>query len=132
MVHTSLHWVSDGADDIRLWAFAVSHAAWLYNRLPNKHLGWKSPLEVSTKTKSDHRNLLRTHIWGCPAFVLEAKLQDGQKIPKFNRRARMGQYLGFSDEHSSLVARIYSLLLNFVSPQSELFRVSAGLRGSGK
>ena len=39
MVHAALHWPNDGADDIRLWAFAVSHAAWLYNRLPNKNLG---------------------------------------------------------------------------------------------
>jgi len=70
MVHTSLHWASDGADDIQLWAIAVSHAVWLYNHLPSKHLGWKSPLEVFTKTKSDHRDLLRTHVWGCPAFVL--------------------------------------------------------------
>jgi transposase InsO family protein len=117
MVHTALHWPADGADNIRLWAFAVTHAAWLYNRLPNKSLGMKSPLEVFTKSKSDHRDLLRTHVWGCPAFVLEAKLQDGKKIPKFNRRARMGQFLGFSDEHSTLVGRVRNLSTNFVSPQ---------------
>ena len=106
MVHAALHWPSDGSESICLWAFAVSHAAWLYNRLPNKHLGWRSPLEVFTKTKSDHRDLLRAHVWGCPAFVLEPKLQDGHKIPKFNRRARMGQYLGFSDKHSTLMAQV--------------------------
>ena len=77
----------------------------------------KSPLEVFTKSKSDHRDLLRTHVWGCPAFVLEAKLQDGKKIPKFNCRACMGQFLGFSDEHSTLVGRVRNLSTNFVSPQ---------------
>ena len=117
MVHAALHWPSDGADNIRLWAFAISHAAWLYNRLPNKYLGWKSPLEVFTKTESDHRDLIRTHVLGCPAYVLEAKLQDGQKLPKFNRRARLGQFLGFSDEHSTLVARVRNLSTNYVSPQ---------------
>ena len=117
MVHAALHWPRDGANSVRLWAFAISHAAWLYNRLPNKNLGWKSPLEVFTKTKSDHRELLRTHVWGCPAFVLEAKLQDGHKLPKFNRRARMGQFLGYSDEHSTLVARVRHLQTNHVSPQ---------------
>ena len=117
MVHAALHWPNDGADDIRLWAFAVSHAAWLYNRLPNKNLGWMSTLEIFTKTKSDHRDLLRTHVWGCPVFVLEPRLQDGKKIPKFKKRARMGQFLGFSDEHSSLVARVRNLGTNFVSPQ---------------
>ena len=117
MVHAALHWPNDGADDIRLWAFAISHAAWLYNRLPNKTLGWNSPIEVFTKTKSDHRELLRAHVWGCPVLVLDAKLQDGHKIPKFNRRARMGQFLGFSNEHSTLVARVHKLSTNYVSPQ---------------
>jgi len=117
MVHAALHWPNDGADDIRLWAFAISHAAWLYNRLPNKTLGWNSPIEVFTKTKSDHRELLQEHVWECPVFVLDAKLQDGHKIPKFNRRARMGQFLGFSNEHSTLVARVCNLSTNYVSPQ---------------
>lgn len=117
MVHAAIHWPEDGADDICLWAFAVQHAAWLYNRLPNKSLGWRTPLEALTKTKSDHRELLRTHVWGCPVFVLDPQLQDGHKIPKFNRRARMGQFLGFSDEHSSLVARVRNLSTNYVSPQ---------------
>ena len=74
MVHTSIHWPADKADDICLWAFAVKHAAWLYNRLPQKALGYQSPLEVFTKTKSDHRELLRAHVWGCPVFVLDPKL----------------------------------------------------------
>ena len=117
MVHASIHWPADKADDIRLWAFAVKHAAWLYNRLPQKALGYRSPLEVFTKTKSDHRELLRAHVWGCPVFVLDPKLQDGKKLPKFNRRARMGQFVGFSDEHSSLVAKVRNLSTNFISPQ---------------
>ena len=117
MVHAAIYWPSDGADDIRLWAFAVSHAAWLYNRLPNKNLGWRSPLEIFTKQLSDHKDLLRARVWGCHAFCLEAKLQDGHKIPKFNCRARMGQFLGFSEEHSTLVACVCNLGTNFVSAQ---------------
>lgn len=35
MVHASLHWPSDGADEIRLWPFVMQHAAWVYNHLPN-------------------------------------------------------------------------------------------------
>ena len=68
------------------------------------------------KTKSDHRDLLWVHMWGCPVFVLDEKLQDGQKMPKFNRHARMGQFLGFSDEHSTLIARVQNLSTNYVSP----------------
>jgi len=117
MVHSAIHWPSDGADNVRIWAFAVSHAAWLYNRLLNKNLDWRSPLEIFTQQLSDHKDLLRARVWGCPAFCLEAKLQDGHKIPKFNRGARMGQFLSFSEEHSTLVARVRNLGTNFVSPQ---------------
>ena len=90
MVHVSLHWPTDNADNIRLWAFAVTHAEWLYNHMPNRTLGWRSPMEVFTGRRADHKELLRTHVWGCPAFVLNPKLQDDKKIAKFNRRARLG------------------------------------------
>jgi hypothetical protein len=56
-------------------------------------------------------------VWGFPVFVLEAKLQNDQKLPKWNQRARMGQFVGFSDKHSSLVANVRSLSTNFISPQ---------------
>ncbi len=119
MVHDVLHWTSDGLDDSCLWAFAVTHKAWLYNHLSNKHFVWQPEMEVFTKTKSDHRELLQTHVWGCPAFFLDAKLQDGHNITKFNRRAQMGQFLGFSEEHSSLIAQAQNLYMDFVSPQFE-------------
>ena len=51
-------------------------------------------------------DILRCHVWGCPVYVLEAKLQNDQKLPKWNRRARLGQFVGFSDEHSSMVANV--------------------------
>ena len=40
-----------------------------------------------------------------------------KKLPKFNRRACMGQFVGFSDEHSLLVAKVCNLSTNFISPQ---------------
>ena len=116
LVHSSLHWTDMGADDIALWPFAVKHAVWLYNRIPNYKSGL-TPLELLTKQKADHRDILRSHVWGCPAYVLEPKLQNGQKLPKWNRRSRLGQFLGYSDEHSSLVAMIRHLKTGYISPQ---------------
>ena len=101
MVHSSLHWTDRGLHDISLWPFAVKHVVWLYNRVPNRLSGLTS-LELLTKSKADHRDLLRTHVWGCPAIVLDPKLQNDHKLPKWNRRARVGQFLGYLDEHSSL------------------------------
>ncbi len=81
MVHASLHWTEHGVDDISLWTFAVKHAVWLYDRVPNCESGL-IPMELITKQKADHSDLLRSHVWGCPAYVLEPKLQNGQKLPK--------------------------------------------------
>jgi hypothetical protein len=86
MVHASLHWTDRGSDDISLWPFAVKHAVWLYNQVPNCTSGL-TPLELLTKSKADHRDLLRCHVWGCPAIVLEPHLQNEQKLPKWNRPA---------------------------------------------
>jgi hypothetical protein len=83
MIHAALNWGEDGSDDISLWTFAVNHAAWLYNRIPQRFSGI-TPMEMVTNIKSDHRDLMRTHVWGCPAYVLEAKLQDEKKLPKWN------------------------------------------------
>jgi hypothetical protein len=116
LVHSSLHWTVMGADDISLWPFAVKHVVWSYNRVPNYESGL-IPLELLTKQKANHCNILRSHVWGCPAYVLEPKLQNGQKLPKWNHWSRLGQFLGFLDEHSSLVANVRHLGTGYVSPQ---------------
>ena len=50
-------------------------------------------------------------------FVLKAKLQNDQKLPKWNRRSHKGQFLGFSDEHSTLVANVRNLKTGYIYPQ---------------
>ncbi len=114
LIHVSLHWDDCRVDDLSLWSFAVQHAAWLYNRLPNQVSGL-TPIKLATKTKTDHWDLLRT-----PVFVLNPKLQDGKKIPKWNCRSRLGKFLGFSDEHSSLAANVWNLTTGYISPQFHL------------
>ncbi len=94
----------------------MKYAVWLYNCIPN-HLSGLTPLELLSKSKADHRDILRLHVWGCPAIVLDPKLQNNQKLPKWNRRACVGQFLGYSDEHSSLVANVWHLSTGHVSMQ---------------
>jgi hypothetical protein len=50
-------------------------------------------------------------------YAHKAKLQKDQKLPKGNRRGRLGQFVGFSDEHSSLVANVWHLTTRYISPQ---------------
>jgi hypothetical protein len=47
MIHVSLHWDEHGSDAVALWPFAVRHAVWLYNHLPNGVTGL-SPIEIVT------------------------------------------------------------------------------------
>ncbi len=119
MVHFFLHWTERGVDNHSLWSFAVKHLVWLYNRFPN----WESgitPMEHVTCDRSDHCVIFHAPDWGCPVFVLEPKLQNDQKLPKWNRLSRMGQFLGFSDEHSSLVSNVRNLRTGYISPQYHL------------
>ena len=74
----------------------------------------------TTKNKSNHRDLRRSHVWGCPVYVLEAKLQNYQKLPKWNRRSRLGQFLGFYKEHLTLVANVRNLRTGYILPQYHL------------
>ncbi len=87
--------------------------------IPN-HLSGLTPFKLLTKTKANHCDLLCTHVWGCPVYVLDPKLQDEQKIPKWNPCLHLGLFLGFSDSHSSLVANICHLSVGYVPPQYHL------------
>jgi hypothetical protein len=116
MVHASLHWTDRGLNDLSLWSFAVKHSVWIYNRVPNAWSGL-TPLELITKEWSDYKDILHCHVWGCPVYVLEAKLQNDQKLPKWDRRACLGQFVGFLAEHSSMVANVCHLTTGYISPQ---------------
>ena len=72
-------------------------------------------MEILTKTKSNHWDLQRSHVWGCPVYVLEAKMKNIQKLPKWNGWSCLGQFLGFSEEHSTLVANIRHLRTGYIS-----------------
>jgi hypothetical protein len=50
-------------------------------------------------------------------YVLDASLQDGKKIPKWNPQAHLGLFLGFSDLHSSLVPLVLNVDTGLISPQ---------------
>ena len=76
----------------------------------------KSPIEIFSG--SDVRpNLEHLHPFGCPVYVLRDKLQNGQKVPKWELRARCGIYIGPSPHHATSVGLILSNETGIVSPQ---------------
>jgi Reverse transcriptase (RNA-dependent DNA polymerase) len=115
LLHMVIHWPAQA--DLALWPFAMEYATYIWNHLPRKGL-LLSPVELLSRTKFHSYDFLRrTRVWGCPTYVLDPTLQDGKKLPKWRPRARRGQFLGFSTEHSSTIGRILNLTTGYISPQ---------------
>ncbi|CAJ1967493.1 unnamed protein product [Cylindrotheca closterium] len=115
LLHQVLHWPDEA--DVHLWPFAMEHAAYIWNSLPRRDT-WLAPLEIFSQSRFPNYNSLhRLHVFGCPTYVLDPKLQNGKKLPKWNPRSRRGMYLGYSPDHASSVAQILNLRTKHVSPQ---------------
>ena len=115
LLHATIMWPDQA--NLELWPFALQHAVFLWNNMPRKD-SRLSPLEVFSGVKhTNYDHLQRLHVWGCPVYVLDPKLQYGKKLPKWNPRTRRGQYLGYSPEHSSLIGRILNITTGSISPQ---------------
>jgi hypothetical protein len=91
-----------------------------------------TPLELFSGLKQPENGaIVRSRVWGCPAFVLDPRLQDNKKLPKWTKRSRCGMYLGSSATHHSTIGKILNLKTGAVSPQfhvvyDELFTTSFG------
>ena len=115
MLHSVIHWPDQA--DLALWPFALDYAAYLWNNMPQKD-SKMAPLELFGSLKfSSYGHLNRARVWGCPVYVLDPKLQDGKKLPKWTPRSRRGQFLGVSKQHSSNIGQILNLNTGAVSPQ---------------
>jgi hypothetical protein len=115
MMHQLLHWPEQF--DPALWPFALKHAVFIWNNML-RHRSGLTPLELFTGMKQPQNSaILRSRVWGCPAYVLDPKLQDGKKFPKWSKRSRCGVYLGVSPEHHTTVGRILNAETGSISPQ---------------
>ena len=115
MQHQFLHWPEAFSQD--LWPFALDYACWLHNHTAHGKTGKMAPIELMSGVTLQNDLLQRARVWGCPVYVLSPELQDGKKIPKWEPRARRGQFLGFSLEHSSTIAIVRNLRTERLSPQ---------------
>ena len=69
MLHAILYW-PEQATDLSLWLFALEHAVWLWNHLPNQHTHL-APLKLFVGTTFDSlHHLHHSHVWGCPCLCL--------------------------------------------------------------
>ena len=88
-----------------IWSWCLHHAFWL-------------------------THLQCLHGWGCPNFVLDPKLQDGKKLPKWSPRSCLGCFVGYSGSYLSTKSSILNLYTGFVSPQYHLVHDDWFINGS--
>ena len=79
MLHLANHWPQYAS--AKYWPQAIDYAVWVFNNLPNMESGI-TPNELWSRSKSHDNILTRAHVFGCPVYVLDTKLQDRKKIPK--------------------------------------------------
>jgi hypothetical protein len=114
LLHMALHWPDQFSED--LWPFALDYSAFIHNHMPKRSQGL-APIELFCGTRLNCSYLRRARVFGCPSFVLDPKLQDGKKLPKWKPRSRQGQFLGFSSSHSTSVSLILNIQTGSISPQ---------------
>jgi len=116
LLHASHRWPK--AINSHLWPYALRQAAHVRNHVPQANEG-ASPIEKFSETNARNQVFHKhQHTFGCPVYVLEAPLQSGLgSKPKWTERARVGAYLGHSNNHSHSVALVLNLATGHVSPQ---------------
>ena len=72
---------------------------------------------MANKAKTYHFDLLRLHLWGCLDDVLDTKLKNDQKTPKWNLWSLPRQLICFPDKYFLLVANVCHLKTGYISPQ---------------
>ena len=110
-MHAALRYPEDTLST-DLWPTAMDYAVWVYNRTPDMQSGL-SAIEIwsSSSFEPVSETLRNCHVWGCPTYFLEPKLQKpGLKIPKWASRSRRGFNMGFSKMHSTQVGLVINLL----------------------
>ena len=114
MIHSGIHWPDMAKAS--LWPMAVAYACYLYNHVPKPDSGL-SPSDIFTKTRWPHKRFHDMHVWGCPVYVLEKSLQDGQKIPRWRPRSNRTVYVGVSAMHASSVPLVLNISTGSITPQ---------------
>jgi hypothetical protein len=114
LLHAIQHW-PDGVSK-NLWPSALKHACNIRNKVHSKE--GRTPEELfAGMPSSSYVDLTQFHPFGCPVYVLDARLQTGNKIPRWEPRSRVGVYLVHLPNHAQSVALILNLSTGHVSPQ---------------
>ena len=57
------------------------------------------------------------HVWGCPMYILDQKISNGQNIPHLQQKSRRDIFIGYSPTHSSDAPLVLNLTTRNIYPQ---------------
>jgi hypothetical protein len=112
LIHAYRRWPN--AISVNLWPYALRNATDIRNATTNEK-GKKTPVTAFARVERESR-LTSFHPFGCPVYVLDARMQSKQKIPKWEERTRIGINLCMSPSHAQLVTLVLNLSTGLVSP----------------
>ena len=95
-----------------LWPYALRHASYVRRIMPRENHS-NSPEELFTKSMVRPTTKF-LHAFGCPVYVLQASLQGGNTLPKWEERSRVGVYLGHSSQHAQNVSHVFNPKTGFI------------------
>ena len=98
-----------------LWPFALKQAEFNLNNLCLGKSG-KSRAE-NFSVMHNKINIRHYHTFGCPVYVINARLQGAGFIQKWDKQARVGAFVRRSPIHAGNVSPILNLSMGHSSPQ---------------
>jgi hypothetical protein len=107
LIHAYRRWPN--AISVNLWPYALRNAT-------TNEKGKKTPVAAFARVEREPK-LTLFHPFGYPVYVLDARMQSRQKIPKWEERTRIGINLCMSPSHAQSVTLVLNLLTGLVSPQ---------------
>jgi hypothetical protein len=113
LLHAMANW--PGVVTEEFWPFALRHACTFHNASINPD-SMLSPHTLFTGNAVPWR-MKDFKVFGCPVFVLDKKLQDGDALAKWKSRSWVGVYVGHSLAHSGNVPVIYNPYTTHITPQ---------------
>ena len=103
--------------DATLWPFALNHAYYVWNEVPKVNTFSPAQILSSSFSQEPLQVIKSLRVWRCPVCILDYRVANGKKIPKWEPRSRSGIYLGSSPAHASNVPLVLTLKMGHVTPQ---------------
>lgn len=116
LLHAMTRWPNVITED--MWPFAIRHAVTFHNASIRRDKN-VSPYKLFTGEDAPW-NLNDFRVFGCPVYVLQKRLQDGDSFPKWKARSWQGAYVGHSTCHASNIPLVYNFQTTHVTPQYHL------------